>query len=123
MQTSVKDSNTRGEACPLPASPLAAAMILFSALLGAGACRGRQRLVEPGLAISQGPYDPIARRGGGRSFDDGAADSVARGKFLQYFPDLQPNGADLRFVADNGTPLNYQLELLDPAAGCSFALG
>lgn len=40
---------------------------------------------------------------------------------FSYFQDLQSGGADLRFVADNGTPLNYQLELLDPAAGLLVA--
>jgi len=40
---------------------------------------------------------------------------------FSYFQDVQPSGADLRFVADDGTPLKYQLELLDPAAGLLVA--
>ena len=40
---------------------------------------------------------------------------------FEYFQDLQPSGADLRFIADDGTSLNYQLELLDPAAGLLIA--
>ncbi len=40
---------------------------------------------------------------------------------FQYFQDLQPTGADLRFVADDGTPLEHQLEMLDPAIGLLVA--
>lgn len=40
---------------------------------------------------------------------------------FSYFQDVQPSGADLRFLADDGTPLKYQLELLDPAAGLLVA--
>ncbi len=40
---------------------------------------------------------------------------------FQYFQDMQPNGADLRFIAGDGTPLNYQIEMLDPAAGLLVA--
>lgn len=38
-----------------------------------------------------------------------------------YFQDLQPGGADLRFLSADGTPLRYQLELLDPAVGLLVA--
>ena len=38
-----------------------------------------------------------------------------------YFQDMQQNGADLRFIAADGTSLNYQLELLDPVAGLLVA--
>lgn len=38
-----------------------------------------------------------------------------------YFQDLQPGGTDLRFVADDGTPLRHQIEMLDPAAGLLVA--
>ena len=40
---------------------------------------------------------------------------------FNYFRDLQPNGADLRFIAADGTSLKYQLELLDPALGLLIA--
>lgn len=38
-----------------------------------------------------------------------------------FFSDLQPSGADLRFIAADGTALNYQIELLDPAGGLLVA--
>jgi biopolymer transport protein ExbB len=38
-----------------------------------------------------------------------------------YFQDVQPSGADLRFISDDGTPLHYQIELLDPTAGLLVA--
>jgi len=38
-----------------------------------------------------------------------------------FFSDLQPNGADLRFISSDGNPLNYQLELLDPTVGILIA--
>jgi biopolymer transport protein ExbB len=40
---------------------------------------------------------------------------------FSYFQDLQSGGADLRFVAGDGTPLKYQIEMLDPAAGLLVA--
>ena len=40
---------------------------------------------------------------------------------FNYFQDLQPNAADLRFIAADGTSLKYQLELLDPALGLLIA--
>jgi biopolymer transport protein ExbB len=36
---------------------------------------------------------------------------------FQYFADMQQSAADLRFIAADGKPLNYQIELLDPLAG------
>jgi len=39
-----------------------------------------------------------------------------------YFNDMQPSGADLRFVAaDDKTPLDYRLERIDAAAGVAVA--
>lgn len=38
-----------------------------------------------------------------------------------YAQDLQPNGADLRFIAADGTPLKHQLELVDPLIGLVVA--
>jgi biopolymer transport protein ExbB len=40
---------------------------------------------------------------------------------FSYFQDMQPKGGDLRFIADDGASLNYQIELLDPAAGLLVA--
>ena len=40
---------------------------------------------------------------------------------FNFFQDVQPNGADLRFISDDGTPLKYQLELLDPVVGLLVA--
>ena len=40
---------------------------------------------------------------------------------FSYFQDVQPGGADLRFISADGTPLHYQLELFDPAAGLLVA--
>jgi biopolymer transport protein ExbB len=40
---------------------------------------------------------------------------------FEYFTDLQPGGADLRFVADDGTPLKHRIELLDAMVGLAVA--
>ncbi len=120
MQTSVKDSNTRGEACPRPASPLAAAMILFSALL------------VPALAVAgSGWWSPDWQFRKALTIRLPAAVAGAPSTMVlpirlhpgnfEYFPDMQPNGADLRFIAGDGTPLNYQIEMLDPVAGLLIA--
>lgn len=38
-----------------------------------------------------------------------------------YFSDIQPNGADLRFISSDGNALNFQIELLDPVVGLLVA--
>ncbi len=36
---------------------------------------------------------------------------------FEYFQDLQPGGADLRFIGADGTPLHHLIEVFDPAVG------
>ncbi len=58
--------------------------------------------------------------------EGGAAASVVvpvrlhAGNFA-YFADLQPSGADVRFVGADGTPLRHQLELIDATRGLLIA--
>jgi biopolymer transport protein ExbB len=38
-----------------------------------------------------------------------------------FFSDVQPSGADLRFISSDGNALNFQVELLDPVVGLLVA--
>src|SRR5208283_1233515 len=102
MQTPVKDSNIRGAARPRPESLVAAAMILLSALLA------------PALGVAgTGWWNPDWQFRKALTIRLPAAEAGAPSTIVlpirlhpgnfEYFPDMQANGADLRFVAGDGT--------------------
>src|SRR5208337_2277965 len=120
MQISVRKRGGRDAGCARPAYLAAAAVMLFFALpapVFAAAVSGwwnadwqfRKALtIRLPAAVAGAPSTmvlPIRLHPGN----------------FEYFPDMQPNGADLRFIAGDGAPLNYQIEMLDPVAGLLIA--
>src|SRR5208283_1754317 len=120
MQTPVKDSNIRGAARPRPESLVAAAMILLSALLAPALGVAGTGWWNPDWQFRKALTIRLPAAVAGAPSTMVLPIRLHPGNF-EYFPDMQANGADLRFVAGDGTPLNYQIEMLDPVAGLLVA--
>ncbi len=120
MQTSVKESSSRDRGCARPAYLAAAAVMLVSALWAPGYAAAASSWWNPDWQFRKAITINLPTPMSGAPGAIVVPIRLHPGNF-QYFQDMQPSGADLRFIAGNGTPLNYQLEMFDPVAGLLIA--